>query len=30
MYDASDVWLYLCRPWNNYDCTLNIKQRNGR
>jgi len=28
MYDAIDVGLYLCRQ--NYDCTLNIKQRNGR
>jgi len=21
--------VYLCRHRNNYDCTLNIKQRNG-
>ena len=30
MYDVIDVRLYLCRRRNNYDCTLNIKQRNGR
>jgi len=30
MYDAIDVRLYLCRRLNNYDCTLNIKQHNGR
>jgi len=30
MYDAMDVRLHLCRRGNNYDCTLNIKERNGR
>jgi len=30
MYDAIDARLYLYRCQNNYDCTLNIKQHNGR